>query len=254
MKRTLISAILALILCLSLAVTVFADMPGNDMLLIDQADLLTDAEEAQLNQKLESISHAHNAQIVIATIDDIGGASINFYVEQFYDTIGFGYGERKDGVLLLVCMDVREFRILSNGFAASAISGYEIDAISDVIVSDLSDGDYADAFHLFADQCDYYIDGYLNGFPFDFGGKLSVALVVGLFVGLITAFVLRGQLKSVYKQSRAHDYMKTDSMRLTAHSDIFLYRNITRTKKESSGGSGGSSRSGSSRSVGGRSF
>lgn len=223
-----------------------------ETLVYDEADLLNDGEEMTLSSKLEYISHACNAQIVIATISSMNGGDVDTYVDYVYDTMGFGYGENKDGVLLLVCMEPREYRILSNGYAGIAIDPGIISDIGEAIVSDLSDGDYADAFSKFADQCEYYLDGYENGFPFDFGGKLMMALVVGLIVGLITAFVLKGQLKSIHKQDKANVYIKNDSMQLTAYSDLFLYRNVSRTKKQSSGSS--SSSSGASRSKGGGSF
>lgn len=256
MKRKILSGFVALVLLLSLAVTVFAvsDETGyaEETLVYDEADLLSSAEEIELNRKLQSVSRAHNAQVIIATIASSEGGDVDFLVEYLYDSMGFGYGAGKDGVLLLVCMDPREYRILSNGFASSAISGSEIDAIGESIVSDLSDGDYADAFAEFAGQCDYYLNGYLNGIPFDVGENLLIALVIGIAAGVIVAFVLKGQLKSVRRQNQANVYVKPGSMQITAHHDLFLYRNVTRTKKATSSSSG--SRSGSSRSVGGGSF
>ena len=247
MKKFL-SVLLALLLCIGLAVTVFAD----DALVFDEADILTDAEEIDLNNRLSEVSQNYNAQIIVATISNMDGADIDYFVEHLYDSMYFGYGEDRDGVLLLICMGTREYRILSNGFAAHAISNAEIDAIGDVIVSDLSDGYYADAFQSFADQCDYYLDGYINGYPFEFGEKLLIALVIGIVIGLIVVLILKGQLKSVRKQSGANVYVKNGSMQVTTHRDIYLYRNVSRTKKASSS-SGGSS-GGSSRSVGGGRF
>ena len=115
-----------------------------------------------------------------------------------------GHGENRDGVLLLVCMDSREYRILSKGFAGEAIGPDQIDAIGEAIVSDLSDGDYADAFFTFADQCAYYLDGYLNGFPFNFGKNLIVALIIGVVAGVVVALVLKKQLKSVRQQKHTY--------------------------------------------------
>lgn len=257
MKRKIVSLFLALALLLSMAVTVFAAPDSEAVytegrLVYDEADLLSGAEEAELNAKLQTVSRAYNAQIVVATVASAEGTDVDFLVEYLYDNMGFGYGTGKDGVLLLVCMDPREYRILSNGFASAAISGSEIGNIGEAIVSDLSDGDYGDAFEEFAEQCDYYLNGYLNGFPFDAGENLLIALVIGIVVGVIVAFVLKGQLKSVRRQNQANVYVKPGSMHITAHHDLFLYRNITRTKKASSSSSG--SRSGSSRSVGGGSF
>ena len=69
---------------------------------------------------------AYNAQIIVATIESMGNSDIDSFVEYAYDSMGFGYGEDHDGVLLLVCMDPREYRILSNGFAASAIESRKL--------------------------------------------------------------------------------------------------------------------------------
>ena len=229
-----------------------ADTPeAEKYFLYDEADLLTDGEEAALEKKLADVSGTYNAQIVVCTIASMDGADIDRYLDYLYDTMDFGYGENHDGVLLLVCMDPREYRILSNGFAGVAIDSDAIDTMGDAFVSDLSDGNYAAAFTQFADQCVYYLDGHLNGFPFNFGKNLMISLVIGIAVGLIVAFILKGQLKTVRKQDQANVYVKQNSMNLTHQSDIYLYRTVSRSKKSSSGSSSGG---GSARSTGGGSF
>jgi chromosome segregation ATPase len=62
------------------------------------------------------------------------------------------------------------------------------------MVSDLSDGDYAVAFDVFVEQCDYYLDGYTNGFPFNFGKNLLIALI-------IISVVLAGALGYIWYQN-----------------------------------------------------
>lgn len=228
------------------------EVPRLEALVLDEADLLTDTEAAQLNQRLEQVSSTHGAQIVVVTIPSLEGSSMDTHVEYVYDSMAMGYGENRDGVLLLVCMDPRQYRILSNGYAGVAISSSEIEQIGEEIVPSLSDGDYAEAFDTFAQQCDYYLNGYLNGFPFEFGRNLVISLVIGVVIGCLVAFGLKSQLKSVFKQYRADAYVKSGSMQLNTSRDLFLYRNVSRTKKETNKSSG--SRSGSSRSVGGGSF
>jgi uncharacterized protein len=251
MKRNIISMILCLVLCLSMATSVFATQAGENFV-YDDGDFLADAQETALTDKLSTISKAYNAQIVVVTVDTLDGGYIDGYISELYDSMGFGYGENHDGVLLLVCRNPREFRILSNGFAASAIEMGQIESITADITPYLSDGDYAGAFDEFADLCDYYLNGYLNGFPFNTGMNLLIALGIGLVAGLITASVLKGQLKSVGKQSRATVYVKNGSMQITTQNDLFLYRNVTRSEKPTSSSSSGSS--GSSRNVGGGSY
>lgn len=255
MKRNTLSvAVLILVLCLIMAVPAFATSTPADASVIDHADLLTPEEEIQLVTKLGKLSLEYDAQIIVATVSSTHGMGADYYVEYLFDTMGFGFGESRDGILLLVCMDVREFRILTNGAANDAIGSYEIDIISDAIVSDLSHGNYAAAFDTFAEECAYYLDGHINGFPFEAGKNLLTALIIGLVAGLITTFSLKAQLKSVRQQNQADAYVRSGSMQLSTRSDLFLYRHVTRTRKETNNSSRSGSRSGGSRSVGGRSF
>jgi uncharacterized protein len=226
--------------------------PAEDNLLVwDEAELLNETEVAQLNSKLESISKKYKAEIRVVTLSSMDGGDIDEFLEYLYDESGFGYGENHDGVLLVVCMDPREYRILSNGFAGEAITSGDIDAIGEAFKSDLSDGNYADAFDTFADKCEYHLDGHINGFPFNTGKNLLICLGIGLVVALIVTGIWKGQLKSVRKQSAAKAYVKAGTMQITQSGDFFMYRNVTKTQKQSSSSSGSS---GSSRSTGGGSF
>ncbi len=253
MMKKWISTLLVLLLCLALAVPAFARSATEaSQYVSDQADLLSQKEETVLADKLIRLSKESDAQIMVVTLPSIGNHNIDDYIEDFYDSHALGFGSDRSGVLLLVSMEPREVAILSNGAAHDAIGDGEIGKILDAITGDLSDGDYADAFDAFADKCEYYLDGHINGFPFKLVQNLLIASVIGLVAGLITAFCLKAQLKSIRRQNQADAYVKPGSMHLTVRRDMFLYRRITRTKKQSSNSSG--SRSGSSRSVGSRSF
>ena len=264
MKKRIISVMLALALCMMMALSVHAatNVLADDsdyietigqLLVLDQAGLLTEDEVNALNTRLSELSSTYNAQIMIMTLDSMEGNDIDEFINYFYDEMNLGYGENRDGVLMIVSMDPREYRILTNGMANEAIGEGGIESISDYIVSDLSDGYYADAFNSFADECEYYLNGYVNGFPFEVGANLLIAVVIGLLAGVVVALILKGQLKSVYKKNEANVYVKPGSMQLTASNDFFLYRTVDRRKKESSSSSSSGS-SGSSRSVGGGSF
>lgn len=250
MKKKLFSTILVVMLALSMALSVSA---APKTFVLDDAGLLTQQEAAELSGTLSRLSDTYNAQIVVVTIPSAEGNDPDAVVEYFYDNMGIGYGENLDGVLLLVCMDPREYRILSNGYCAAAINTGAIDDIGNAIVSDLTDGNYAEAFAGFADKCEYYLDGYLNGFPFDFGISIGIALLIGVLVGQIVGKVLKGQLKTVHRVNQAKNYVKSGSMNLQTQNDVFLYRDIRRTPKPRDNDPRSSS-GGSSRSTGGGSF
>ena len=247
MKRKIITAFLALVLCLALPLGASA---AGEQLVFDEADLLTASEEFALEQRLAEISQAYQAQILVCTIPYLEGGDVDSYVDIVYDSNHFGYGENRDGVLLLVCMNPRQYRILSNGYAGVAINSSDIEDIGDAIVSDLSDGYYGDAFHIFANKCGYYLNGYINGYPYEAGTWIMVSLVIGVVVALIALLVMWLKLKSVHRQNRAVNYVKSGSMNLTLQEDIYLYRTVNRTKRETNNSSG----SGTARSKGGGSF
>ena len=250
MKKKLFSTILVVMLALSMALSVSA---APKTFVLDDAGLLTQQEAAELSGTLSRLSDTYDAQIVVVTIPSAEGNDPDSIVEYFYDNMGIGYGENYDGVLLLVCMDPREYRILSNGYCAAAINTGAIDDIGNAIVSDLSDGNYAEAFGGFADKCEYYLDGYLNGFPFDFGISIGIALLIGVLVGQIVGKVLKGQLKTVHRVNQAKNYVKPGSMNLQTQNDVFLYRDIRRTPNPRDNNTRSCS-GGSSRRTGGGSF
>ena len=250
--KKIISVLLVLMLCITLAITGYAADTAEGFV-FDNADLLSEYEEDILAQKLSQISEANRAQVIVMTTDSLDGRSIDSYLNSVYDSQDFGYGENCDGVLLLVCMETREWRILSNGYAGEAITADTIDDIGEEFVTDLTDGDYAGAFRTYANECEYYLNGYLNGFPFNFGKALLISVGAGLLIAIGVTKGWKKQLKSVQKQSMANAYVKAGSMNITQSGDYFMYRNVTKTQKQSSSSSG-SGRGGSSRSTGGGSF
>ena len=69
---------------------------------------------------------------------------------------------------------------------------------------------------------------------FDFKNAILISAGVALVVAFITVSILKGQLKSVRKQSGAGDYVKPGSFKLTRSNDFFLYRTVTKTERPKS--------------------
>lgn len=249
MKR-IYTVFLALVLCFALALRAdAAQMPR----LVDAADLLPQSQEAELLDRLDRISQELQVDVVIVTMESLGGYSADAVVEAYYDEYGFGIGPNRDGVLLLLSMAERDYRILSNGFAADAITMSDIDTIGDHIVDELSEGEYMEAFMEFASLCVYEIESERNGFPFAFDKSLLISLAIGFAVAFIATGIMRAQLRSVKTRTGAREYTVPGSMHLTRSTDLFLYRTLDRRRKPentSSGSRGG----GGGRNVGGGKF
>ena len=258
MKRMMIM-MLALLLCLSLFVPAMAEsMPR----LVDQADLLTDVEEAQLLSKLDAISARQGMDVVLVTADTLNGQSPMDYADDFYDYNGYA----EDGVLLLVSMEDSDWWISTSGYGITVFTDAGIDHVSWLFLPALSEGNYAEAFEIYADTCDTFItqaktgDAYdthnLPKEPFEFLGTFLFCIVIGFVFALIVTGIMKGKLKTVRFQSGAADYVKPGSLNVTHRQDLFLYRDVKRTPrpKSNSGSTTHTSSSGRSHGGGGGKF
>lgn len=223
-------------------------------LLVDEAELLYTGEEKILNEKIEEFRNTYNADIVIAFLDDTDGMDPDYYVDYYYDNGGYGIGNSRDGVILLVAMAERDYRILSNGFCASAIDYSEIDYIGEDIAPCLSEGEYLTAAEIFIDKCAHYMDIEINGVPFKAGKSLIISVVIGFICAFVVTGIMKGRLKSVRSKNEADQYTKQGSMNITNSKELYLYRTVNRVKIDNGSSSRGRSSGSGSRRVGGGKF
>lgn len=260
-------------------------------LVVDNADLLTDSEEASLTRTLEQISESRKLEVAVVTVSSTGGKSAMAYADDFYDYNGYGYGANDDGVLLLIDMGEREWWITTHGLGQTYLTDYALVRIEDAFIDNLSDGSYYEAFEMFALKCDehiasamngstvtdgYYGDNYYYGddyyydhgydYDSDDGGFSFSYLLPAIIIGFVVSFIMVSSMKrgmtTVRSASGATNYMVNGSLNLRSQSDRHLYSNTVRTKRDTgshgSGRSGGyrggssSHRSSSGRSHGGR--
>lgn len=251
--------IIAFFICLCMSVSLFAGVSAfaaTDPRLVDEADLLTSEEELKLIDMLDSISDKVACDVVVITVDDMGGKTAQAFADDYMDYNGYGYNGGEDCVLLAVGMAEREYHFSTRGFAIDAFTDDAVENMQDVLESHLGYDEYYDAFVEFAEISDSYISSARNGEyykePFSVIGSLITALIIGFVVGIITVSVFKGQLKSVHAKTNAKDYEKQGSMQITNSKDIYLYRTVTKTPKPKDNSSGGGSHvSSSGRSHGG---
>lgn len=105
--RSLCAALAALVLLVALAAPAFAADGFADLYyrMNDSAEVLTEDEDGELEASLEELSVRQSFDVIIATIDSLeseGCTSMEEYADDLYDYCQFGYGENRDGVLLVV--------------------------------------------------------------------------------------------------------------------------------------------------------
>lgn len=245
MRIRFFALLLLLVFCAVLAVPAVAAEANS--VVMDFAGLLTETEINTLENKLEAIADRYAVQVIVVTVDSCYGADHEEYAEDLYFEYGYGFGRYRDGILLLIDMDPynRGWAIYGHGLGADAMPHNQIMKLGDAMTPDLQAGDFAAAFHLFADRCEERINIAINGEPFALGKSLLISLVIGFVIALIATGIMRGKLKSVRAQHAASNYVRQGSMHLTQSYELYLYKTVTRRARPKSTSSGGGSRSSS---------
>ena len=226
-------------------------------LVVDNADILTDEEEAYFLERCQAFTDEYKCEIAILTITDLEGKTAQEYADDFYDYNGYGYGENKDGLLCLYLdgeEGQRNATLTTSGTAQMNIGDDEIEDILLAIAGSAKFGEFKDAF-------DWYIDlseEAVKPVPPLFW--LLICLAVGLVIGLIITNSMASKNYSVHKKETAADYVREGTLMITGRNDIFRNTrvNVTPKPKNSSGKSsdsnGSTHTSSSGRSHGGGSI
>lgn len=247
----------AVLLILSLLIcTVYAT--GNDEpKIVDKADLLTDAEEAALSGVAEQITNTFGMDVVIVTVYSLDGKTAEAYADDYFDYNGYGIGGQRSGILLLLSMEYRDWAMSTSGECIRIFRDRDLDNIFDRIANDLSNDNYYSAFSRYLKLLNDHFKAYETGSTVGTGDivkRLLIALAIGAIAGGITLAVMHSNMNTAKRQSGAANYIVKNSFHLFKQQDLYLYSKTSRTRKQESSSSGGSShRSSSGRSHGGRS-
>lgn len=275
------SLLLCLLLVFALSAPVFAlsrtgaaadsyvGLSVSHELVVDEDDLLTAEEEEILRENARRISEAHDCEVIILTVFSLDGLDAQSYAENYFYDHGYGTGEDRNGILLLVSLESRDYWECTSGKAIDAFTDFGLLFLENRFLSKLSRGAYYDAFLSYQNTCEEmlsYYDGTLSdtaresleqaynqfakeenpeGYqeeyensgtrsrkPTSFTTITILSLVAGLVLSMIPMSVLKGKVQNVHRQSSAANYVRPDSMRLNINRDIYLYTNVTSRRIE----------------------
>lgn len=243
MMKKFLALLLLLLLCVSPALAT-----GNRV--IDDADVLTAADEASLEEAIALIGQQYSFDVVLLTKTSIDGKVPRYYAADYYDYGGYGYGDKHDGIILLLVTGAgvgdRDYTIVNTGRGEKVFDDDAMYKIEDDILPYLRASNYSAALARFVTGVEARLADYT---PIKRTMRAAViCFAIGLAVGLIVALLLRSQMKSVRRKIGAGSYVRDGSFKLSRVQDIYLYTTTTRRKIEtqSSGGRGGGGFTGSS--------
>ena len=223
---------------------------------IDESDLLSDAEEQALNAKLAAYEAAHGIRVLVGTVKNTHGQVLGKVANGVVDRIADGGANGT--IVLLLAPKERDFYISTDNKMRTRITDDDgIEHLAGQFVPSLKENKYAEGFTAFAAAVDEMVAYYeKEGKPFKPDAfLLTIVALVGALIAaaLVYWFVfanLSDSMLSVRSAHEADDYVERGSFRLTHREDVFLRTTESREtkhKETSSSSSSGSYISTSSR-------
>lgn len=261
MKRKLICLVLSALMLLSLTLTATAE--ETLWRVMDYADLLDTAEESAHEETIRLLQERYGMDVVILTVDSLEGKSPQEYADDYYAANGYGCGEERSGLLLLVSMEQRDWYISTCGEAVYALTDYGISCLGEELLSGFSVS-YDAGFRLFLNALPEYFEAYEMSSPIDgyanysgdyyhgdqeeivyyeeeFTPSLGLSLLLGLVVAGISILIMRHGMNTKRPRGSAAGYMNENSFHMRQQQDLFLYSNLSKVRKQEPKSSGGGS-------------
>jgi uncharacterized protein len=229
--------------------------------IVDKAGILSEDEKKSLFTLLDSVASSYKFDLVIVIEKDIEGKSTMAYADDYFDNNGYGYGEDRDGCLLLQVTESRDYWFSTSGRGIDLLDGndYAFDKLEADVIKFLSTGNNYEAYRSFILNMEKFLSLEARGRSYNFLYRrhlvlTGIAWIVAFLIGSIILIIWKKGMNTAAVQTQAAVYVIPGSFNFREKKDRFLYSTVTKTIKQSSSSSGGSRShtSSSGRSHGGR--
>lgn len=235
---------------------------GADMnYIFDLSDQLSYEEWAELEARASDISQRHGCGVYAAFVDDFteygGGNDVYKTTYQLYHASELGMGADRDGIIILLSMDDRDYAMFVYGdHAEYAFDRYGQKELEDAFLGYFGDNDWYGGVSHYLDTCDEYLTRAEEGKPVRKNTLPIYIIVVAASCAIAggICLMLKWQMKTVHKKAEANEYVAAGGLNLTKQYDRYTHTTETRRKihddsdsdsgTSSCSGGGGSGRSG----------
>lgn len=125
---------------------------------VDNADILTDDQEAQITARINELRRNNGQDFAFLSTDDFICYDPVEFGAFYWDQNGFGLGLDHSGVLVYLDMNIKMMVIITSGQAMTDIPDEKVDAILDAAMPFLQEGDFCGAVMLALNMADEYIE------------------------------------------------------------------------------------------------
>ena len=260
MKKRLLCLLLVLVTALALCVSAAAAAQTGAQLnyVTDAAGLLREGERARLEKMAEAVSQKYRVGVYIVTVEDFRDYHADGVYKAtytIYHNYTMGEGPNRDGIMLLLSMDDRDWAMFCYGSRCEyAFNSYGQEKLEKVFLDDFRENDWYGGFEDYVKECRVYLEKASAGKPVRASLFYPLLIVIGLSLLAAAAVVavIWQKMDTVSEKATANAYVSA-GLRLTEQTDQFTHKTTSSRKIERSSSSGSSSQSESGGGGSGRS-
>ena len=216
----------------------------------DTTMTLTEAEWQTLESQAAQVSSQYGCGVYAVLVDDYrsftGDGSIHSAAKAICQQNGFGVGEDKSCVLLLLSMSDRRYTLAATGYGNEVFTDSAKDLVANRFENDFRRNDWYSGLSNYIAASQERLERASAGPDTrslaQVVGAPGVVLLVVIFpclIALIACSAMKRKMKSVAKAQYAQFYAVPNSLDIYESSDVFTHVTETRVKVESDSKRGG---------------
>lgn len=262
MKKRVFAPLMALCLAVSLVLPAFAvtepaaddtsvavtQQEGTSPYVRDEAGLLDAASVQALETQAETLSAQYQCGVYILTVADFtadGSDTIRNFSKDYYLDNDLGWGEGKDGELLVLSMAERDYWLLAYGDHGNAtFTDRNKTELEDVFLDNFREDDWFGGFQDYLTTSERMLAEEAADSQTETGPNwelLGIAVLGSCIIALIVCLIFKAQMKTARMKRDASDYIDSGAIHFSIREDRFTHRTESRVLIERDHDHGGTS-------------
>jgi len=226
----------------------------NGTYVVDNYGLFNDEQRATLEAKATELAQKYNMGVYLLVVDKMNGldnptsSQRTNFATSFYRANDLGLGSGKDGVMLVLAVDSRDYVTIAYGQGSYSFSDEGIEVIEEAVKDELRSNDWYEGANAYYDKVGEQLEYYsVRGKPWTEPDPLSFILkilaILGIPAGVAFSSVKSQEsaMKTAREKTEATNYLVPNSLVMLQSTDSFSHTTHVVTpipKHESSSGSG----------------
>ena len=159
----------------------------------DAAGLLREGERARLEKMAEAVSQKYRVGVYIVTVEDFRDYHADGVYKAtytIYHNYTMGEGPNRDGIMLLLSMDDRDWAMFCYGKRCEyAFNSYGQEKLEKVFLDNFGENDWYGGFEDYVKECRVYLEKASAGKPVRASLFYPLLIVIGLFAAIAALLV-----------------------------------------------------------------